>query len=166
MGYVRGIAGGMVQKYGCFDLFPDLCQEGYLALIQTAERFNEMLGLKFWTLAQRRVWGSMIDAFRRWHMDGTYRYERCQHDDVVYTLVSLDDESTCTTNIDPSLLLDIKVALAILSDKERYVITKTYLEGYTLLQLSEVWHLKKTSICVIRAKGLQKMRTYLEREAA
>src|SRR6476619_3616815 len=43
----------------------DLVQDGMLGLIDAACRFDEARGIKFETLAERRVRGAMIDALRR-----------------------------------------------------------------------------------------------------
>jgi len=162
MGYVRGIAGGMVQKHGCVDLFPDLCQEGYLALLHAAERFDETLGLKFWTLASRRVWGAMIDAFRRWHWDGVYTYESTHRGLEMYTLTPLHDNLEGQSTAYDGMRLDMQAALASLDERERYVIIRTYVEGYTLKQVGQEWHLKEAWVCIIRAEGIKKMRAHME----
>src|SRR5712671_3491643 len=43
----------------------DLVQDGVLGLIDAANRFDEDLGIKFETFAERRVRGAMIDALRK-----------------------------------------------------------------------------------------------------
>src|SRR5688500_832412 len=43
----------------------DLVQDGVIGLIDAAHRFGEDRGLKFETVAERRVRGAMIDALRR-----------------------------------------------------------------------------------------------------
>ena len=43
----------------------DLVQDGVIGLIDAAERFDEGRGIKFETIAERRIRGAMIDALRK-----------------------------------------------------------------------------------------------------
>jgi len=166
MGHVRGIAGWMVKKYGCSDLFPDLCQEGFLALLRAAERFDETLGIQFWAFASKRVWGAMVNGLRRWCWDGYHRFESKEHGKTHIQYISLTDLDICAGDTDLAIVADIRAALAILDDRERYVIVKTYIEGYTLLEIGKGWNLGTEWVCKIRSKGLSKMRAHVEEEVA
>src|SRR4026209_833547 len=57
----RRVASSMPHSIELGDLIPD----GMLGLIDTARRCDEDRGIKFQTLAERRVRGAMIDALRR-----------------------------------------------------------------------------------------------------
>ena len=159
------MANGMAQRYGCFDFLADLCQEGYIALIDAANRFDESKGFMFWSWAFLKVRGSMINALKRWHWDGTYTYPSSKGDDATYTLVSFDESFMGYRESRMVSMLDLKFALEALSERERYIIIKTYLEGYTLLDVGSEWHLEECTACNIRMVGLKKMRSHMEQIA-
>lgn len=169
---VDWVATRIVQRTECFDLFADLCQEGYIALIDAAERFNESLGFKFWSWAYLKVRGAMFNALKQWRWDGIYRYPTTKGDDLTYHLFSFDhslvgltvpisDSLFASYSINVVLLVDIKTVLDKLDERERYSIGKTFIEGYTLQEIGQQWGLEESTVCNIRRVGLKKMRDYV-----
>lgn len=162
----------MVQRYGCFDFFSDLCQEGYIALIDAVERFDESKGFKFWSWAFLKVRGAMINGLKQWHWDAIYTYPSTKGDRVTFRLVSVDNYALIPLDktfsgfrdIDLVPVLDIKAALDILEDRERHVIVRTFLAGYTLEEVGKELGLEECTVCNIRRVALKKMRTYMVRQ--
>jgi len=168
---VDGVANRIAQRNECLDLFADLCQEGYIALIDSAELFNESLGFKFWSWAYLKVKGAMFNALKQWHWNGIYRYPTTKGDDLTYQTISFDhplvgraipiaDSLIASYSLNMIQSLDIKGGLDILNERERHSIGKTFIEGYTLREVGQEWGLEESTVCNIRRIGLRKMREH------
>lgn len=61
---VRAVACILRRKLPVSVELDDLCHAGIVGLIQAADSFDEARGLRFWSFAQSRVRGAMLDSLR------------------------------------------------------------------------------------------------------
>jgi RNA polymerase sigma factor for flagellar operon FliA len=64
MPLVRRVAANVASRLPASVELSDLTQEGFVGLIHAAQKFDEGKGVRFWTYAELRIRGAMLDSLR------------------------------------------------------------------------------------------------------
>jgi RNA polymerase sigma factor (sigma-70 family) len=155
----------------------DLVQEGRVALWRAAARFDEGRGLTFLTFAGRWVDHVMWNFVQR--KSNLVRFPRGQPIGMVFldALMPGDEETTMHAVI--SLPVDAEEGWAaedahvrlmagfeaVLTPREKAVLWAVLVEGRTQRALAPEWGVTHTMIQQVVAKGIKKLRGWMERPA-
>jgi len=155
----------------------DLVQEGRVALCRAAARFDEGRGVTFLTFAGRWVDHLMRNFVQR--KSNLVRFPRGQPIGMVFldALMAGDEETTMHAVI--SLPVDAEEGWAaedahvrlmagfeaVLTPREKAVLWAVLVEGRTQRALAPEWGVSHTMIQQVVAKGIKKLRGWMERPA-
>lgn len=163
--FVKRIAGSIRAHVPPSIEVDDLIQEGFIGLMQAADKYEARGGVAFETFAAHRVRGAIIDSLRQ--LDWVPRGVRARAKDEkveVLSMVSDDlfDEPASDENIVATLLTDelgrvLDGALHDLRERHRAVLELTYGEGMTLEGVAAMMGCDKSYVCRLRSDAVKAM---------
>lgn len=147
----------------------DLVQDGYVGLLEAAQRFNPEAGTSFLTFAHYRISGEMLRGKEK------AAKQPARLDDFAQSMDGQDDENRDPiANIaDPrslpseeaaenQLLEDLSEAIEALDGDSRWLIHQRFLEGRILQDLADELGLSVGAIHARQTKALEELRDFLQ----
>lgn len=133
----------------------DVRSAAYLGLVQAAQSFDPGRGLKFVTLAQKRIHGAIIDGFRQ-------ERRKRKYEGVVFTFCSerkaLNVPAVQNENDDDMLMAAVR--RAALPPRLRYILNR-WLAGDSHLAISIDLGICETRVGQLRQRAIGKLRAAL-----
>lgn len=145
----------------------DFFSIGMIALIEAHRKFDATKGAQFWTYADKRVRGAMLDAARSAHFGSRQTHAHLESLDTLSTDTDVECQDRNvkrkTLRAEATQFGDAQVALlrrqiARLRERERFIIEKHDLEGYSMKEIGAGLGLTESRISQIRTAAINKIR--------
>ncbi|MBN2118530.1 MAG: sigma-70 family RNA polymerase sigma factor [Anaerolineales bacterium] len=160
---LRRIAGMLIRKFGIDrQEGDDLIGDGCLALVQCMRNYDDRIGVKFWTFAESRIRGSMIDGIRT--RNKSRSQSRPQHTiDVGLIGEQLPDRSRSPIDefLDESNASEIETLMKRLNCQERLVLYLRFWEDKTGDQVAQIIGTNPSRVSQIQTAAVCKLRRKL-----
>lgn len=174
---VRQLAGTLVRRLPSHITLDELVAQGNLGLVEARRRYDPSRGVPFAGFAAPRIRGAMIDALR--HEDPVTRAERArlQRDvDATASVQLVDVERAADQTADDqadaeaqlchsALLTEVRAALGMLRDRERFVLERHFFGEQSLRSIGEELGVTESRVCQLVGAALGRLRQSLKSAA-
>jgi len=162
-------------RFGCIE-YDDLVQEGWVGMLQAQQRFIAGVGNAptLGGFAHKRVFGAMVDYVRKTvpggrRLAGTILVESLET--PILENLTLGDTLASHANPEQDAIAEeraatVQRAVGQLSARERYIITRYYVEGASQREIAEELRVGQSRVCQILARALLKLQGMLPRGLA
>lgn len=168
LGLVGSLAAKYYKKLGYS--YDEVFQAGAVGLIVAARNYNPEKNCKFSTYAYWNIFGYIMNLCRSDTWNGANREERFKG----HHPLSLNNECTMEDGQPTEFInlvedpedkyerSELQLLLNKLTDEERFIVTKYYLEGYFQREIAEELNCSQNKISVVLKKSLLKLRNMIE----
>ena len=138
-----------------YSTYPDLIQEGMVALINAVDVFDVKRNNRFSTYAYYKIRGRMINFLQRVEAKAPIPVDDDVFDDDNRTAISWSDTSSSEWTI------DLQQAMEKLTDREANIINALIVEGKPAKDVASEISLDVSHVYRIRRKALSKLKKWL-----
>ncbi len=135
--------------------FPDLVQEGMMALIESVDRFDPDKGNRFSTYAYYRIRGHMVNFLQRRESRAPLPVEDME------PLLEQEGHS-----MSPDWMLALRDGMASLSDRESAVLDELVVQGTRAKEYAEELQVDVSYVYRIQRRALAKLRLWMGLEGS